>query len=358
MKAARPATQAGNRKPAPRQAIADIDVQELKDKMHGYVGDIGIKEAFNMYAYTNLELSKAACGHSLVKKRKLIWVLLRVAPLGAIKYLQLKEACQHLKDSFGDEVFSTFKHISPNAVSGKVADQLFVLLNHVRRVVGCETRWKETFGSWLQGDELEEFCFMKETMMNSGFQVKAVSSSSVIANTHVSTPRKLRYNLSEISNSVSVDSEGFAKVPQRIPKLLNSPDDDELSSIMRSSPPPLRSALKKPAGALSMVVAKKHDATSMKVMKKPSCTHAATGDFKIAKATMKVAGGKYQSYIQHTPNGGSQKQLVVAVSDKMVDGKSKGHREVADALMAWAVKQPKPTKMQVVKQREVLLRSL
>ena len=218
MKAARPATQTSNRKPAPRQAIADIDVQELKDKLHGYFGDIGIKEAFNVYAYTNLELSKAACGHSLVKKKKLIWVLLRVALLGAIKYLQLKEACQHLKDSFGDEVFSAFKHISPNAVTGKVADQLFVLLNHVRRVVGCEIRWKETFGSWLQGKELEEISFMKDTMVNSGFSVKAASSSSVMAGWPVSPPRKLRANLSDISNAVSVDSAGLAKVPQRIPK--------------------------------------------------------------------------------------------------------------------------------------------
>jgi hypothetical protein len=235
-----------------------------------------------------------------------------------------------------------------------VADQLFVLLNHVRRVVGCEVRWKETFGSWLQGDELEEFLFMKDTMMNSGFQVKAASSSSVMADTPVSPPRKLKVNLSDISNAVSVDSEGFAKVPQKIARLLNSPDDAELASMMKDSPPPLK---KRPASALSTVGAKKPDATTTKVMKKPSCTHVhATGDFQIIKSTMKVAGGKYQSYIQRT--NGSQKQLVVAVSDKMVDGKSKGHKEVADALMTWAVKQPKPTKMQVVKQREVLLRSL
>ena len=349
MKASRKSSgQSCSRRPAPRQAIPDIDVQELKDKLHNYVQTVGIKEAFNLYAYHNLDLSKAVCGQSLLKKQQLLWALLKVSPLAAIKLAQLREACQHVLNAYGNEVFSSFKNIAPSCLTGKVADQLFVMLNHLRRVTGCEVRWKETFGAWLQDVDLEQLTHMREFMVSNGFSIKEAPSTSSMQSTMQiqTTPRRAVKRHSSDVSAVSVDSDGFPKVPAGISKVLSSPEVDLLDDMFSGSPPPLK---KKPDAAPGMV--------GSKLFKKPASTKV-LGDFSIVKTTMRISGGKYQSYIQHIPQGSAKKQLVVAISDKMVDGKSKGHRDVAEALLEWAKSKAAPTKGQVLKQREVLLSSI
>ena len=108
-------------------------------------------------------------------------------------------------------------------------------------------------------------------------------------------------------------------------------------------------ALKKPVSRVKAAVA----------LKKPASTLAmVTGDFKIVKDSMTVSGGKHQSYIQHVPSGTTKKQLVVAISDKMVDGKKMDHKQVAQALLKWASAKQSPWKSQVLKQRDSFLSSL
>ena len=106
----------GNRAPLARQAVPDIDIQELKEKLYDYVTDVGVKESFNLYAYQNLDISKAADGSSLLKKEKLLWVLIKVSPTGGIKWGQLRDAMKYIIDSFGSEVIHTFKNI-PSSLS-------------------------------------------------------------------------------------------------------------------------------------------------------------------------------------------------------------------------------------------------
>ena len=350
------------RRPQPRQAIPDIEIEELKERLHKYVSDLGMKESFNLYAYQNLGLTKAADGLSLKKKQQLIMCMLHVSPLGAIKYSQLREGCKHVLESFGTEVFHTFKNIAESAVPGKVADQLYIMLAHVRRVMGCAKRWEETFGSCFQGPDLEQWMYMRDFMVSSGFQIKDDSSSTLShASTHepalpLTPPRKICRR----SSDASVDSDGFAKVPSLVKSVLNTPlKDPELDDILQESPPPVK---KRPAALKAVCKSKEQP------MKRPAAmpmkniavakSTSKTGDFKVIKETMKVGGGKHQSYIQHIPNGKSNLQLVASISSKMVDGKGIGHRQAADALLKWVKCQQAPTKMQVLKHRDVLLKSM
>lgn len=362
MKASLRAPSSSIRKPSPRQACADVDVSELKDKFHAYVESSGIKEAFNLYAYNNMEISNGADGLSLIKKQKLVMLLLQVSPSGAIKFAQLREGCRYLEDTFGLEVFSCFKHFSPSQVAGKVADQLFALLSHVRRVMCNEQRWNETFGRCLHGADLDTWKNMKDFMAQHGLVMKSgASCSSALSAAETVVPqtpaasRQLSAKLSE----VSLDSNGFAKVPGMSATVPSPKYDPLLQICMMESPVALK---KKPACSLDSTsevsILKKPASCLKKAVASHSLKKSTTNDFKIIKQTMRVSGGKFQSYIQHVPAGSTKKQLIVAVSDKMVADKSMSHRKVAEALLKWINSHHSPSKLQVVRHRDAFLASL
>ena len=51
------------KKPTPvRRPCPEIDMEELKEKLHAFVEKVGFKEAFNLYAYNNLPVSNAVEG--------------------------------------------------------------------------------------------------------------------------------------------------------------------------------------------------------------------------------------------------------------------------------------------------------
>jgi hypothetical protein len=360
MKASVKAAGLATKKPLPRQATPDIDVQELKSLLHAYTEKLGCKESFQLYAYNNLHVSKAVDGSSLKKKTSLLWCLLKVAPLGAIKYSQLKEVAKFVMDSFGEEVFHTFKQHGSEYIVGKVADELFVMLAHVRRVLGSQDRWAETFGKM---EDLDDFEYMQEHMVAAGFVVKEKSgAASSAAPSVVETPvtPKATRQIKKHNSDITVDSDGLPTIPQTkvLKKVLSTPvkSPSLATDICMESPPPLK---KRPASAAPAL--KDPPAPGPAPKKKPAASSSSckvTGDFKVIKTTMKVSGGKHQSYIQHVPSGTKNKQLVVAVSGKMVDGKKQGHKQVADALLKWALSKPVVTKMEVVKQRDIMLKSL
>jgi len=339
MKASVSSTCSSKRVPPKRRPCPDVNLEELKERLHGYVEKIGAKEAFNLYAYNNLAVSRAVDGYSLLKKEQLVMILLQVSPLAMIKFSILRDACKHLEATFGKELFSCF-NVSASLLAGKVADQLFVLLAHIRRVMGNEDRWFEALGKYSSND-VAGLKNLREFMVDHGFEVKGAATQDS-SNTAI-TPVKLRQLGKQISD-VSIDSYGFPKVP----KIGNASPlaDPEVRNLFEESPLPIK---KRPAAVSSHATIKKDKApTAMKAK-----SHS-TGDFKINIASLKVSGGKDQSYLQHVPKGSSKKQLIVSVSSKM----DVNHRKLVDKIFLWLSKQ-KPsvalTKSMTVNYRNKLL---
>ena len=330
------------KKPTPiRRPCPEIDMEELKEKFHGYVEKVGSKEAFNLYAYNNLPVSNAVDGFSMLKKEQLVALLIQVSPLGMIKFLHLRDACKYLEDTFGKELFSCFT-VSAPLLAGKVADQLFVLLAHVRRVMGNMDRWTEAFARF-NIHHLAGLKNLQGFMVEHGFEVKATKSKE--PDSPAVTPLKLRKLGMQISD-VSVDSFGFAKIP----RMDATSSDQEVQLLREESPMPLK---KRPAAATPMkrpaaVTIKKHKGViAMKA--ESSCVKQV--DFKINIGTLVVAGGKDQSYVQHVPKVSSKKQLVVAVSKSMTHER----RKLIDKSHGWLLKQSGPSKMEAVNYRNKLL---
>ena len=330
------------KKPTPiRRPCPEIDMEELKEKLHGYVEKVGSKEAFNLYASNNLPVSNAVDGYSVLKKEQLVMLLLHVSPLGMIKFSHLRDGCKYLEDTFGKELLFCFKVAAP-MLAGKVADQLFVLLAHVRRVMGNMDRWSEAFARFSKND-LAGLKNLQGFMVEHGFEVKTTKSKE--PDSPAVTPLKLRKLGMQISD-VSVDSFGFAKIP----RMDATSSDPEVQLLHDESPTPLKKRLaaatpmKRPAAA----TIKKHKGViAMKA--ESSCVKQV--DFKINIGTLVVAGGKDQSYAQHVRKVSSKKQLVVAVSKSMNHERMK----LIDMIHAWPLKQSRPSKMEAVNYRNKLL---
>ena len=342
MKASVSSKSSGKKQTPIRRPCPEIDMEELKEKLHAFVEKVGFKEAFNLYAYNNLPVSNAVDGYSMLKKEQLVMLLLQVSPLGMIKFSHLRDGCKYLEDTFGKELFSCFT-VSAPMLAGKVADQLFVLLAHVRRVMGNMDRWTEAFARFSNND-LAGLKNLQGYMVEHGFEVKTTKSKE--PDSPAVTPLKFRKLAMQISD-VSVDSFGLAKVP----RMHATSPDPEVLLLHEESPMPLK---KRPAAATPMKrpaaeTIKKHKGVI--AMKAESSCAKKQVDFKINIGTLVVAGGKDQSYVQHVPKGSSKKQLVVAVSKSMTHE----HRKLIDKIHDWILKQSGPSKMEVVNYRNKLL---
>ena len=78
MKASVSSKSSGKKQTPIRRPCPEIDMEELKEKLHAFVEKVGFKEAFNLYAYNNLPVSNAVDGYSMLKKEQLEMLLLQV----------------------------------------------------------------------------------------------------------------------------------------------------------------------------------------------------------------------------------------------------------------------------------------
>ena len=179
------------------------------------------------------------------------------------------------------------------------------------------------------------------------------------------TTRTLKAELSE----VSVESLGLAKVASAS-ESDDSRENESMSEADRlaacSKPPPVgkkewrTGAMKRPY--CSSEIAKNE--TSSKSCKKPSASRGfsdgsskkpATEADPIHAETLRIGGGKVQSYIQHRPGFCKSKKLIVAITSGQAERTSKSHKDLIQLLMS-ACKKPGATKESVLAHRANLLR--
>ena len=278
------------------------------ESMDRYVREIGVKEAFHMYAYTNLTTQQAENGRSIFKLH-MVEALVRASPAAMIKYRYLKACMANLMNTFGIGLFCYFECANPKNIPGKAADSCTVLLNHWRRA-----------------------CSVKKAFER---------------------PRKLKENKTDIS----LDSGGF---PAILKSCMSAAGDavseaDSLDKAVGKLPPPpvgteewKGKVFKKPSASVGGGVKK----DSKKVVKGKPVVGKMVDDVKLNGDLLLKTMGTEQAYIQCKIMG--TKKLIVAVSSKQAGKTTKTHYELVDMLLSFA--KQNQTKREVVLHRDSLLK--
>jgi len=281
----------------------------------------------------------------------------------------LKAALKHLKHIFGAVVL---EHFDTNDAlqAGQAATQVGVVLAHVRRIIKSKGKLEAVIE--ILSDELKE-----------DFRALFAKCNGSVSSSSSSKPRVLKASLSE----VSIDSTGFPKVPtspgtpllkidafgfpltpspvkaglHSSPKAPHKDSFNADDDALACSPPPVDKktwhAEKKPAAAPAMLSEPVASAAAKAVKAATIPKVGGTGDFVINGGTVKVGGGKDQTYLQHRPNPKAGLQLICGVTSKMVAGSHISHSDLINKLLP-AAKKPGATKKTVVAARDKLLGTL
>ena len=334
---------------------------------------MGIKQAFNLHQYKNLQKEQAESPQSMADLSKLLDTLLGVSSCGKIKYKALQQSFVYLLHEWGASLLKAHWEVNENLLAGRAADAVGVLLKHWRKVASKEEAWEKATSKLDEADTHALARLRKKTT----FQEERAAK------------RKLEQKVSE----VSMDSMGF---PTMTSKEMASEEDSEeeeeeedsvdqrmesekLTGLEVSPPPCLKkewreqamktraagsSTMKKPAASESH----KEQALEKGASKKPAAKvptkgngEAAAGPAKglqestekvlIHQDTITIGGGKNQSYLQHVPGPGKNKRLIAAVTLSQASRTTKTKEQLVELLLP-ACKKPKATKQSVLAERE------
>ena len=381
----------GNKNPLPRKPCPDVDDSQLQEQFEKHVRKSGVKDAFNLHTYHNLDTPNGTCSRSMAKLLDLIWVLAKISPTGEIKWKNLKSGVKHCVDLFGAELLKEVK-TETHLKAGNVADALITLLYHLRRTMRTDDEFDKVMSA-LDDTTALDFKKLRSFMDITTVTSPMAASSSMSSRT-----------LEAKETDVTVDSDGY-------PDPFCSISDDETIALgsphrkgslakeaLLCSPPPVAKAawrekalkkpashietvaLKKPASSIETVAEKKPAASKEAVTPPKAAVAAATKtpgklvakklkvkavksmkkaplDFKINSSSLSTGGGHEQTYIQHIPKDATSKQLIIAVNSNMVDGLKCSHKEAIKLLMPSCMKTG-AKKSDVLKARAKLLNDL
>ena len=236
---------------ARRTKDPDVDSDYLLDKLRAWVKACKIPaSAFDLGQYNRLTLGQAAHGKSLFQLRDLITLFLAVSPLAKIGYLQFKPVsckvstcvidivsfcrsvqlvcvtpcvvtpCNNSRTAFG-MLKKEFPDAFPEALDLKaddadrfLAERCGTLLNHLRRVSNSKdrTRWKQCTNC-LQDYETAALSKIVMTLKEAASEATRDASPGSFVSREAETPRKSLVRNHSLDSAESIDSEGFAKVP-------------------------------------------------------------------------------------------------------------------------------------------------
>ena len=289
-----------------------------------------------------------------------------------IKYSALKAAIKYLQHTFGKDLLVHFKTDEALQV-GQAATQIGVLLNHFRRVCKNRTRFNASMEGLTKTQQecflsLYDFCISgnEPTNVTQSRQLKrSLSLCSVDSEGFPKIPVTLCSPAK--SQAVPLDDDGFPLSPPTIKGKLTKADEEAFTC----SPPPVSKmvwhgeALKRPASAKDEKDTKGKEGGLKKdtkgkeggLKKKSAKGSKGTGNFKINAGTVKVGGGKNQTYLQHRPQPTASLQLICSITSTMLAGSKQSHSDLIQKLLPTA-KQKGATKIDVVSARDKLLEKL
>ena len=369
----------GNAAPAKRTPFPDVIQSNLDNALHSYTRRMGIKQAFNLHSYKNLQGQQAESPQSIAQLAPLLDALLGVSSSAKIKYKAIKQSCTYLIQEWGVSLLSNhWKDLDAGLLAGRCADSVGVLLKHWRRVSNSASSWEKVVSKLDEADAAALERLRKKTTFE-----RATTAMKV-----------LKKNDSE----VTVDSLGF---PKMTAMSQDSGTDEEKTAeeeashstnMSEESPPPVTKkdwrgladkVQKKPArkkgpkkrpssamepseGAGSEPCKRAGTDVKSKTCKRAdsdvgsgtkSCKRAGSPNFEkvlIHQDTVTLGGGKSQSYLQHVPGPGKNKRLIAAVTLSQASRTTKTHQELVELLLPYC-KKHKATKAAVLAERDKLL---
>lgn len=196
----------GNSAPNKRMPFPDVSQENLDAALHSYCRSMGIKEAFNMYQYTNLQPQQAEHAPSISKLTRLLDVLLTISSSAQIKYKALKQSFTYLIQAWGLQLLKPHWNMEDNLLAGRAADSVGVLLKHWRRCSNSEAAWGKLVSRLDESETLALERLRKKT--------------NEVGKQQGPKKRQLKLNHSEVSK----DSKGW---PNMVAQSIDSEAEDE-----------------------------------------------------------------------------------------------------------------------------------
>ena len=350
---------AGNSNPTKRKSFPEVDQTLLEDKLDSYVRQMGKEQAFNMLEYTHLQPQQAEVPRAMAKLAKLLESLLQASPPAQIKYCALKMGLASMMNKFGSDILSAHFECEKEMLAGRGADSLTVLLKHWRRVTSSDTSFQK-FQQKLDESQASIMAGLLKRMAGSEEAKKSVYA-------------KKRF-LKKEESEVTMASDGW-------PAMLATPADSDSAGsaaesaaessavgsswadLQKSPPPVLKSNWKAAAGKHVKKPASKRSLAKGQKLKKPAAQSKSSGSSKdgarggpdsIHLPSVKLGGGKAQSYIQHMPDGpDGSKRLIVACTAARAKFLKVTHKALMEELLP-KCKENGATKTSVLKERDKL----
>ena len=123
-----------------RQATPFVDVSLLSTELARYVREFGVNKSFELGVYKKLLLGQAVRGKALADLWLLVMALLSVCPQGLFKHGDLKKSLINVGLQF-EGLADPCRPLERWA--SDLAERIFVIMNHVRRISQSSIRWRQ-----------------------------------------------------------------------------------------------------------------------------------------------------------------------------------------------------------------------
>jgi hypothetical protein len=125
---------------AVRQGTPPYDAKQLNAMMLQLVRETGVRHVFDFGPYKGIMMGQAVRGLGLVFNQDILELCLAVTPFAYLNHLDLKRAVMEAALEF-EGLWPKSKPLDRWAAS--VAERIFCLLNHLRRIKWSPVRWKQ-----------------------------------------------------------------------------------------------------------------------------------------------------------------------------------------------------------------------
>ena len=353
----------GNAAPAKRMPFPDVIQSKLDNALHSYTRRMGMKQAFNLHNYKNLQGQQAESPQSMAQLAPLLDALLGVSSSAKIKYKALKQSCTYLIQEWGVSLWQVhWKDLEAGLLAGRCADSVGVLLKHWRRISNKDENWQKVVSKLDEADATALERLRKKTILDhpsmAAMKVLKKNDPEVTADS-LGFPK-----MTAMSQDGETDEEEAAEDEESHSTnqgLLGSPppvtkkDWRELVGKVQKKPV-CKKACKRPSSAMQSGQKPCKRAGSDVGSGTGPCKRASPGTEKVLihQNTITLGGGKNQSYLQHVPGPGKNKRLIAAVTLSQASRTPKTHQQLVELLLPYC-KKPNATKGFVLAERGKLL---
>ena len=153
----------GNSAPNKRMPFPTVSQEALDKALMSYTRAMGIKQAFNLYQYKNLQKEQAESPQSMAALAKLVDHLLVVSSCAKIKYKALQQSFVFLMHEWGASLLKAHWDMDEKLLAGRAADAVGVLLKHWRKVASSEAAWQKATSKLDEADTQTLWRLRKKT---------------------------------------------------------------------------------------------------------------------------------------------------------------------------------------------------